>query len=80
LSILVARALNDGLSRPIPGRRLAQAFVICLVIASLDEYLQRLTPDRFSDWADVVKDAVGAASGLGLLRLARDFLARSNAA
>jgi len=51
-----------------------------VLIACGDELWQRFTPDRFSDWADVVKDTVGAAVGLGLLWLARDRLARSDPA
>ena len=80
LAILVARALNDGLSQPPPARRFLHAFLLCLLCALADESWQYLTPDRLADWGDVLKDGAGATLGLGLLRLAVPLLSRSGLA
>ncbi len=77
LAILVARALNDGLDRPVPPRRLATAFFLTIACAALDETWQWFTPDRFADYRDVLSDAAGSTVGLGTLHLARGVLARA---
>lgn len=70
LAILLARALNAGLDHPAPARLLVLTFALCVLYGALDELYQSLTPDRFSDWRDVVADAAGAALGLMALHLA----------
>jgi VanZ family protein len=77
LAILVARALNGGLDRPVPPRRLATAFLLTIGCAGLDETWQYFTPNRFADFRDVISDAAGSAIGLGTLHLTRGFLARA---
>jgi VanZ family protein len=74
--VLLARALNGGLERPVETRRLVLAFALCVLYGTIDELYQSLTPDRFSDWRDVVADAAGAGIGLTLLRLAQRLLPR----
>jgi VanZ family protein len=76
LAVLLARALNGGLERPVETRRLVLAFALCVLYGTIDELYQSLTPDRFSDWRDVVADAAGAGIGLTLLRLAQRLLPR----
>lgn len=76
LGVLVARALNDGLRRPVPPARLVLAFLLCAACGGADELYQRLTPDRFSDLGDVLSDAAGAALGLLSLWLVQRLLAR----
>jgi VanZ family protein len=49
--------LNLG---PLRGRPLV-AFFVCIAVASLDEWLQMLTPSRSGTLADVAEDACGAA-------------------
>ncbi|PYT37601.1 MAG: hypothetical protein DMF52_02715 [Acidobacteria bacterium] len=76
LAILMARALNNGLRRPVSPRTLLVAFVVCVVYAISDEIHQKFVPNRFSDVTDVLSDAVGAGMGLGALHIGRRFLAR----
>jgi VanZ family protein len=49
--------LNLG---PLRGRPLA-AFLVCVGVASLDEWLQMLTPSRSGTLSDVAEDTCGAA-------------------
>jgi len=79
LALLVARALNDGFRRPLLPRRLLAAFLMCLVCAVADEIWQRFTPNRFSDYMDVLSDSGGAGLGLAALRLAQLILGREDA-
>lgn len=74
LAILLVRALNDGLDRPVPRWRLLLTFGLCVLYGTIDELYQTLTPDRFSDWRDVLADGAGAALGLLVLCLARRLL------
>jgi VanZ family protein len=76
LAILVARALNDGLDRPVPARRLAIAFLLTIACAALDESWQYFTPNRFADYRDVISDAAGSAVGIGMLYLTRNVWTR----
>jgi VanZ family protein len=76
LAILLARALNDGLDRPVPPRRLGAAFLLAIACAGLDEGWQYFTPDRFADYRDVISDAAGATIGLGVLHLTRNLWPR----
>lgn len=75
LGILVARALNDGLGQPVPPRRLVLAFALCVACGLADEMWQWFTPDRYSDYVDVLSDSCGAALGLAALHLGRGLLA-----
>jgi VanZ family protein len=78
LAVLAARALNNGLTRPIPGRLLLIAFFLCVGYAISDEIHQMFVPNRFSDVTDVISDALGAATGLLALHLgSRLFVRRS---
>ena len=76
LAILAARALNNGLVRPVPARTLLIAFGLCIAYAISDEIHQMFVPDRFSDVTDVLSDAVGAGIGLAGLHVTGRFLAR----
>jgi VanZ family protein len=76
LAILTARALNNGLLRPVPSRLLLMAFLLCLGYAISDEFHQWFVPDRFADVTDVVSDAFGAGTGLLALRFGYRLLAR----
>lgn len=69
LGVLTARALNDGLGRPVPLRTLSGALLLCVAYAASDEIHQMFVPDRYADITDVLSDAVGASLGLGALRL-----------
>ena len=80
LSILVARALNGGLQRPISSRTLLLAFLFCVLYAVSDEIHQMFVPNRYADLTDVLSDVVGAALGLaGLLFMQRMVLRRHTA-
>jgi VanZ family protein len=76
LAVLVARALNDGLLRPVPPRRLGLSLLLCSSCGAADELYQRLTPDRFSDVLDLLSDAGGAALALAALWLLQRALGR----
>ena len=78
LAILVARALNDGLRRPLLPGLLLKALVLCAVCGALDEIWQLYTPDRMSDVRDALNDAVGAALGLAVLYVGQRFVARGS--
>lgn len=56
LTLLLARALR--------GRALLAA-VLVMVPVAIDEYMQRFSPSRSSDWSDLVADFVGVALALG---------------
>ena len=77
LSLLMARALNDGLARPVPPRRLLITLSLCIAYAITDEVHQIFVPDRYADVRDVLSDAAGAGVGLGLVYLAHSVLPRS---
>ncbi len=72
-----ARALNDGLRRPVAPALLLKALVLCVVCGALDELWQLFTPDRLSDVRDVMNDAIGAGIGLVALYVGRRLLARA---
>lgn len=67
LALLLARALNGGIRKPVPAKRLVVAGLLALGYALTDEFHQSFTPNRVSDWRDVVADALGAATALLLL-------------
>ena len=69
LALLLARALNGGIRKPINARRLVAAGLLALGYALTDEFHQSFVPDRVSDWRDVAADALGAATALLLLAL-----------
>jgi len=74
LSILMARALNDGLQRPMTARTLWLTLALCVVCGSADEVYQQFTPNRLSDIRDVVSDAIGATAGILSLLAARRLI------
>jgi VanZ family protein len=76
LAVLTARALNHGLTRPVPSRTLLIAFLLCVGYAISDEIHQKFVPNRFADVTDVVSDAVGAGTGLLALHVGRRLLDR----
>jgi VanZ family protein len=80
LAILVARALNGGLLRPIQPRILLLAFLLCVLYAISDEIHQMFVPNRYADYADVLSDAVGAAIGLFAIHLTQRVVLRRGAA
>lgn len=59
LTLLLARALG--------GRRWLAAVLVFLPVAA-DEYLQRFSSARTSDWNDLLADVVGIAVAVGLTR------------
>jgi VanZ family protein len=76
LALLLARALNDGLARSVPARRLLLAWVLCLAYGLSDEFHQSFVPSRTSDWHDAAADSAGAAAGLAALAAAAPLLRR----
>jgi len=74
LAVLIARALNQGLTRRLTEGRLALSWVLCVLYAASDEVHQYFVPGRSADYRDVLSDAAGAALGLvGLQVLQRIF-------
>ncbi len=76
LSLLLVRALNDGLTQSVPPRRLLLTLLLCIAYAITDEVHQMFVPDRYADVRDVLSDAAGAGVGLGLIYLAQSILLR----
>lgn len=74
LALLLARALNGTIRRPIPARVLLVAGLLTLAYAVSDEFHQAFVPNRTSDWRDIVADAIGAAAVLTLLGIAGRML------
>ena len=71
LSILLARALNNGIRRPVPTARLLLAWGLCAGYAVSDEIHQIFVPGRSPDPRDALGDACGAALGLLMLQAAQ---------
>lgn len=80
LAILVARALNGGLRRPMTSRALLLAFLLCALYAVSDEIHQMFVPNRYSELTDVLSDLVGAALGLAGLVLMQRMVLRGHTA
>ena len=59
LTLLLARALR--------GRVLLAAIMIMTPVA-IDEYMQRFSPSRSSDWADLIADVVGVMLAITITR------------
>lgn len=71
LTALLARALNG---------RVAAAALFVMVPIGADEYLQRYSGTRASDWGDIVADLVGIALAIAVTHvLARQRLCASQA-
>ena len=64
LAMLMARAFNGGLLRPVHPRLLLITLLLCTLYAISDELHQVFVANRFADVMDVVADTVGAALGL----------------
>ena len=80
LALLLARALNGGLTTPVPMRHLVLAWVLCVAYGLSDEFHQAFVPGRTSDWRDAASDSVGAAAGLAGLALTAPFYRRKGPA
>jgi len=80
LAVLMARALNGGLNRAVPGRTLLLALLLCVGYAISDEIHQKFVPNRFADVTDVMSDAVGAGLGLAALHFGRRLFDRGGVA
>lgn len=76
LAALLARALR---SRTRVSAPLGLAFVLTIVYGASDEAHQLFVADRSADVWDLVADAVGAASGVAIARVAGLGLARPRA-
>lgn len=71
LAVLLARALNNGIRRPVPSARLLLAWGLCAGYAVTDEIHQIFVPGRSPDARDALADACGAALGLLMLQAAQ---------
>lgn len=63
LSVLVTRAMADGLRQPLAPARTLAAVAICAAFGASDEHHQSFVPQRDASVADVAKDAAGALVG-----------------
>lgn len=77
LAVLLYRALTDHLESW--QRRALLAWVIATLYGISDEFHQSFVPGRYATVEDVVLDAVGAAIGLLLYRIAIQWLASRRA-
>jgi VanZ family protein len=71
LAVLLARALNNGIRRPVGAPRLLLTWSLCVAYAVTDEIHQMFVPGRSPDVRDAVADACGAALGLLMLQAAQ---------
>ena len=71
LAVLLARALNNGIRRPVGAPRLLLTWSLCVAYAVTDEIHQMFVPGRSPDARDAVADACGAALGLLTLQAAQ---------
>jgi VanZ family protein len=75
LAMLVARALNGGLLRPLSNGRLSLALILSVAYAASDELHQHFVAGRTADVRDLLADAAGALLALLALQwLQRRFL------
>lgn len=74
LALLAARALNGTIRRAVPVKVLLVAWSLAVAYAASDEFHQLFVPGRESDWRDLLADALGAATALGLLAVAGRIL------
>jgi VanZ family protein len=75
LAVLVARALDGGLLRPLTNGRLILALILCVAYGASDELHQRFVAGRTCDVRDLAADAAGALIALLALQwLQRRFL------
>jgi VanZ family protein/glutaredoxin len=65
-SVLLVRALNGGLDRPIPRRRYLLAILLAMAYAVSDEIHQRHVPRRDASVKDVLSDTLGAVLAVGV--------------
>ena len=71
LSILLARALNNGIRKPVSAPTRLLTWSLCVAYAVSDEIHQIFVPGRSPDVRDAVADACGAALGLLMLHAAQ---------
>lgn len=65
-SLLLLRALNGGLRRPIPARRYLLAILLAVAYAVSDEIHQQHVPRRDASVKDVLSDTLGAVLAVGV--------------
>lgn len=68
LHATAAGTLTFFLARVLAGRAWLAAALV-LVPLAIDEYMQRYSPLRSSDWGDLAADAVGALAAAAFVRL-----------
>jgi len=71
LAVLLARALNNGIRRPVSSAMLLLTWGLCVAYAVTDEIHQTFVPGRSPDPRDALADACGAALGLLALQAAQ---------
>jgi VanZ family protein/glutaredoxin len=76
LTILIVRAMNGGLRRPIPQRVHVGAVALAVLYAVTDEIHQLHVPRRTASVKDVLSDALGAVLAVGLAEILQRFLER----
>lgn len=76
LTVLIVRALNEGLDRPIPWRLHFGAVALAVVFAVSDEIHQLHVPRRTASLKDVLSDALGATLAVGLAEVLQRFFRR----
>lgn len=66
LAIASLHGLVQGRWRCVDGRAATLAVLLAVGYGVSDEWHQSFVPGRFSDWGDVLADALGAAAAAGL--------------
>lgn len=66
LALASLHGLVQGQWRRVNARAATLAAVLAVAYGVSDEWHQSFVPGRFSDWADVLADALGAAAAAGL--------------
>ena len=75
-TVLIIRALNGGLLRPIPGTLHCRAVALALLYAISDEIHQLHVPRRNASLKDVLSDTLGAVLAVGLVEVIQRTRAR----
>lgn len=76
LTILILRALNEGLVRPIPGTLHLAAVGLAVLYAVSDEIHQLSVPQRTASLKDVLSDTMGAVLAIGAAEIIQRIRSR----